>query len=491
MSDVDSKATANSKPSTSKALAEICSATNWVDTEIAKGAFKDTRLAHRFRTLLEQLGNKTGDSIPLACQDWANTKAAYRFLSNENVNEADILAGHFQATRSRFTAVSEGPILVLHDTSEFSYQRKQPRQIGSTKSINSGRDKQGRLRVHTVCGILLHASLAVTTDGLPLGLSSIKFWTRKKFKGTRALSKKINPSRIPIEQKESIRWLENMSQSTELLGNPTRCVHIGDRESDIYELFCTAREIGTHFLVRTCVNRRAGEGDHTITDAMEGAPVMGQHRLEVRNDKGEESEACLDIKYSKLHVQPPIGKQKRYPALDLTVIHATERGTPDGRSRIVWKLITDLPIHSCEDAVEKLNWYATRWKIEVFFKVLKSGCKAEESKLRTAERLAKLISVLCIVSWRIYWLTMLNRTMPDAPATTALTDTEINLLDRLGKVTFKSQQQASTVSQYLLAIAKLGGYLSRASDPPPGNMVMWRGMSRLNDIMIGAKLVGN
>ena len=290
---------------------------------------------------------------------------------------------------------------------------------------------------------------------------------------------------------ESIRWLQNLSQSTRLLGDPARCVHIGDRESDIYELFCTTREEGTHFLVRTCVNRRAGDGGYTITDAMESAPVMGQHRLEVRNDKGEKSKACLDIKYSRLTVQPPIGKRKRYPALALTVIHATERGTPEGRSKIVWKLITDLPIYSCDDAVEKLNWYATRWKIEVFFKVLKSGCKAEDSKLRTAERLAKLISVLCIVSWRIYWLTMLKRTMPNAPATAALTNDEITLLDRLGNRPAKNQLRPATLSQYLLSIAKLGGYLNRTSDPPPGNMVIWRGLSRLNDIMIGTKLVGN
>jgi len=216
-------------------------ANRWIEGEIAEDAFKDVRLGRRFKSLLEQLAAGIGESIPLACQDWANTKAAYRFLSNGNVSEADILAGHFRATQARLAAAGDavdGPILVLHDTSEFSYQRKQPRLIGFTKSINSGRDKQGRLRVHKVCGILLHASLAVTTDGLPLGLTAIKFWTRKKFKGTRVLSKKINPTRLPIEQKESIRWLENVSQSTRLLGGPARCVHIGDRESDIYELFC-------------------------------------------------------------------------------------------------------------------------------------------------------------------------------------------------------------------------------------------------------------
>ena len=96
---------------------------------------------------------------------------------------------------------------------------------------------------------------------------------------------------------------------------------------------------------------------------------------------------------ASIRVLPPIGKQKRYPALTLTVIHAEERGAPKNRKKIDWKLITDLPVQSRKDAIEKLEWYALRWKIEVFHKILKSGCKAEEAKLRTAERLANLISV--------------------------------------------------------------------------------------------------
>ena len=321
-----------------------------------------------------------GQGIPLACQDWANTKAAYRFFSNERVSEADILAGHFQSTRER-TVTTDGPVLVLHDTTEFSYQRENADAIGITKSINSGRDKAGRLRAHTVCGILMHSSLAVTTGGLPLGLAAIKFWTRKKFKGTAALKKKINPTRVPIEKKESIRWLENVQQSAALLGDPRRCVHIGDRESDIYELFCVAREADTHFLIRTCVDRLAGDGNHTIADEMEEVAVKGLHRIEVRDSNGDPDEAVLEIRYRKVRVLPPIEKQKRYPALTLTVIHAVERGTPKNRKRIEWKLITDLPVASRADAIEKLEWYALRWKIEVFHKILKSGCKAEERSL--------------------------------------------------------------------------------------------------------------
>jgi hypothetical protein len=142
---------------------------------------------------------------------------------------------------------------MLHDTTEFTFQREASDAIGVTKSVNSGRDKAGRVRSHMVCGILMHSSLALTTEGVPLGLAAVKVWTRQKFKGTAALKKKVNPTRVPIEKKESIRWLDNLAQSTELLGDAGRCVHIGDRESDIYELFCLAHELGRHFLLRTGV----------------------------------------------------------------------------------------------------------------------------------------------------------------------------------------------------------------------------------------------
>jgi hypothetical protein len=175
------------------------------------------------------------------------------------------------------------------------------------------------------------------------------------------------------------------------------------------------------------------------------------------------------------------------------VIHAEERGTPKNRKKIDWKLITDLAVHSRTDVIEKLKLYALRWKIEVFHKILKSGCKAEESKLRTAQRLTNLISLFCILSWRIFWITMLNRSAPDAPPTLALTATEIGVLDCL--VNHKPKARQKTLSHYLIKIARLGGYLARASDPPPGNAVMWRGLSRLTDIalgaMVGGEFVGN
>lgn len=158
--------------------------------------------------------------------------------------------------------------------------------------------------------------------------------------------------------------------------------------------------------------------------------------------------------------------------MDLTVIHAQERGLPKNRQKIDWKLITDLPVRSRKDAISKLDWYALRWKVEVFHKILKSGCRAEEAKLRTAQRLANLVAVFCILSWRVFWMTMLNRSAPDAPPSLALTTTEISLLDCL--MSDENSPQPKTLTRYLIKIARLGGYLARCSDPPPGNTVSIR-----------------
>jgi hypothetical protein len=293
---------------------------------------------------------------------------------------------------------------------------------------------------------------------------------------------------VPIEHKESIRWLDNMRQSTDLLGEPARCVHVGDRESDIYELFCAAQELGTHFLVSTCVDRLAGDGGHTIADDMEETRVKGVHCVEVRTGKGNIETARVELKYRRIRVLPPIGKQKRYPALTLTVLHACERSKPADRPAIDWKLITDLPVTTRAAAIEKLHWYAQRWKIEVFHKILKSGCRAEDARLRTAERLVRLIAVFCILGWRVFWMTMMRRAAPDAGAKLVLTDTEMALLDRLVPDKKRTSTSVGALSSYITKVAQLGGYLARTKDPPPGNTVMWRGLSRLTDIKLGAML---
>jgi hypothetical protein len=131
----------------------------------------------------------------------------------------------------------------------------------------------------------------VTLDGLPLGLTAVKFWSRKAFKGRKAKRKTHN---APIEEKESVRWLENLHSSTELLGQPQRAVHVGDQESDIFDLFGAAQQLGTHFLVRTRADRLADGGPETVAEAVGRSQRRGFYRIAVRNPKGEEPEAVLE-----------------------------------------------------------------------------------------------------------------------------------------------------------------------------------------------------
>lgn len=169
-------------------------------------------------------------------------------------------------------------------------------------------------------------------------------------------------------------------------------------------------------------DRLAGDGRTTISAEMKRSEIRGLHPIGVRDHRGEATTAVLELRFRRIRVRPPKGKEKHYPQLVLTAIHAKERDKPKGREKINWKLLTDLPVRSCLDAIEKLEWYAQRWKIETFHKILKSGCKAEEAKLRTAERLVNLLAILCILSWRIFWITMLNRTSPNALPDEAFTE---------------------------------------------------------------------
>ena len=353
--------------------------------------------------------------------------------------------------------------------------------------MSTGRKlKEGRYQKHAICGLLMHASLAITPDGLPLGMTAAKFWSRSKFKGSAALKRKINPTHVPIEQKESMRWLGNLRLSTELAGAPERCVHVGDRESDIYELYCLAEELGTNFLVRSCVDRLAEDGGTTIAKVMAQVQSSGTHEVRFRDLQGNDHCAVLSVRHATMTVRPPIGKQRKFRNQELQIIHAEELDPPEGRMPVIWKLTTNLPVATHADAVHKLEWHALRWKIETFFRTLKTGCRIEELCLATAERLANCIALCCVVAWRVSWLAMLSRDAPAADPAAVFTEDKLHLLDQA--TPDRKRQVLRDLQFYVRAVARLGGDLDRASDAPPGTTVIWRGFSRLADLVKGSWL---
>ena len=261
----------------------------------------------------------------------------------------------------------------------------------------------------------MHASLAVTPEGLPLGAGAVKVWSRAKLEGPDALERQLDRTRIAIEAKKSVRWLDNLRQSTELIGAPGRCVHIGDRESDICELFCLARELGTNFLVRSCVDRLAEGGGTTIARVMRDVapPRHAPGRLPRRVRAGAGRAAVGEVRD---HDGAAADREAAAPRPSAAADHPRpeEIDPPPDRPPPRWKLITNPEVTTHDDAVHKLGRYARRWSIETF-KTLKSGCRIEDARLTTADRLANLIALCCVVAWRIHWLTMLRRGGPDAP----------------------------------------------------------------------------
>lgn len=234
--------------------------TSWIDNEININSFKDIRLGKRFKKLFQCLSERVGDSIPIACQDWASVKGAYRFFSNPNSNIEGVLGGHYSATKARCNEI-DGSILVLHDTTEIAYNRSKSEGIGSHRIYSNKRGFYSSDKEVHKCGIYMHPSLTLTTEGLPLGLANNIFWSRKNFKNSREVQKKKNYSRIPISEKESYCWIQGLESSNKLLENLEKLIHIADREADIYEFFHTAISQNSHFLVRSKSNRKTSDNE--------------------------------------------------------------------------------------------------------------------------------------------------------------------------------------------------------------------------------------
>jgi len=296
---------------------------------------------------------------------------------------------------------------------------------------------------------------------------------------------------VPIETKESFRWIDNVKRSNALFGKSSQCIHIGDREADIYELYSECQNSNSSFVIRVCNNRKLFNSEQKLFESVSKESAKGFYAVTITDKNGEKESVQVEVRFKKVNVMPPIGKEKNYPKpISACYIEVKEKMGSERRGekcRVEWKLLTNLPVANFEDAFEKNQWYAMRWKIELFFKILKSGCKTEESKLRNANRLAKFITICSVIAWKVFWLTMLNRTNPVGKISQVLSERECDVLDKYMKVN-KSLGLKKSISDYLIDIAKLGGYLNRKSDPPPGNMVIWRGISRLNDLIIGFKL---
>lgn len=451
----------------------IVEVTDWCEEELAEVHLGDKRLDVRLVDIAAKLAAQPLAPINQACDDWADTKASYRLFQNEKVTPEKILTPHQQRTRERMA--SYPLVLAVQDTTYLNYTSH-----SKTEGLGPiGTEEQDLL------GLVDHTTMALTPEGLPLGVLSQDIWARET--DTESLTAAELRKR-PIEEKESYKWLEALRETVALTPDGVQVVSVCDREADVYELFAEAQALETGLLVRATQNRTLVEPEMgKLWNAVETAPVAG-HLIVHVPAKGDEPErdAIVNVQSCTVTLNPPWRPKRAdrdpLPEITLDVVLVQEVDPPTDVTPLEWLLLTNVPVRSFEDAVERVKWYRCRWHIEVYFKVFKSGCKVEDCRLGTADRLIRYLTLSSIIAWRLYWLTHVNRHYPDAPCTTVLAEHEWRALYASINHTPVVPQQPPTVRQAVHWIAQLGGFLGRKSDGEPGVIVIWRGWQRLQDI---------
>lgn len=470
---------------------------SWAATEFGNINLGDKRLSDRLTKIADQFISSTESPINKACGSWGDTKAAYRFFQNDSIDYKDIVRHHSEATKLR--AKNEDIILAIQDTTYFNYTSHPNTQGLGLLSRFTGKHKKDILTK----GLYMHTTLAINTDGLPLGLLDQKITAREVLsKDKIAIKKRSHNIALPIEEKESVRWLNSMRETVSIFHeNNKKVVTIADREADIYDLFLLGEELGTHYLIRVSHNRKINKtaihsdiSGEMLWDFMAKQDIEGEIKINVPKKENQSKRiATCNIKVGKVKILPPRSYKgkKTINALDLYVIHVIEDAAPEGSDKIEWMLCTNIPVLNYSDAIEKIKWYCLRWRIEVYFKVIKSGFNVERCRLETAECLIRYLAVISIVAWRVFWLTLASRTTNNITVSEFLTDDEWKVLYMKFNPESKIPKHPPSVKKITVWIAQLGGFLARNGDGSPGITHIWRGLEKLSDMVLGMRLYGN
>ena len=330
--------------------------------------------------------------------------------------------------------------------------------------------------------------MAVTPDGLALGVLDAQVWVRDWAE---------KPAGRAIEQKESSKWLRSYQVAATLQAQlkKTRIVSVGDREADVYELFAMAREHieagGPHLLVRATEDRCLAGTSTKLWARVTAQPVAGCREIVVPPRAGrKERTAELSVRVCEVQLSPPQGKSA-LGSLRLWAVHAWERRAPTGVEPVEWMLLTTMEVTDFAQACEKLDWYVQRWMIEVFHRTLKSGCRIEDRQLGTVRRLENCLVIDMMVAVRIMHLTWLGRTRPDLPCTIYFDDHQWKALSCFLRRMPTPQATVPSIGAVVGWVAKLGGYLGRNADRAPGTQVLWEGIQRADDIIETVKIFRN
>jgi len=443
-----------------------------MEEEFAGLDFNSSRLEKRFIKTMETLAGQPDKSIWFSSENRAEAKAIYRMLGNENMDRNEILRTHREATIRRIMQTGK-TILAVQDTTSLNYNTH-------TKMEGIGYVCEQTL------GVNIHSCLAVTTEGLMLGVLAQSSYNRRQPNDNVRThdSKKVRL----LEEKESYRWIGTLGTSTIGLPGEVHIVTVCDREGDMYELFDEADRTGQAFLIRIVQNRKTVENEKTL-DEVRSKPCMGRVKTRIpRNSRAgvKEREALLQIRYEHFEIKRPqiLNKIKNLKDVqEVNIIYVREEQQDKTIEPVEWFLMTNEKVENIEAAYEKAAWYMQRWKIEQFHYVLKSGCTVEKLQERSMEKTTLLVLMYSIIASAIMNITYAARLYPQLPCTVFFEEDEWKVLYCAANKTKTSPETPYTIAEAVTYLSWLGGPRRAPSDGPPGVKTIWIGLDKLNTLL--------
>lgn len=471
-------------------------ATNgWAKDEMKGLDLNDRRLNARLELLLNVLDKRPNLSLPAALGGRAELEAAYRFFDNKKVTFDKILAPHVSKTIWR--ASKKKVVLLVQDTTEIDLTRPELRVAG-TGELDGSRN-----------GFLSHVMHVFTPKGVPQGTVWAQNIVRTEgVSHDSAEEKRRQLQQTPIEEKESMRWLDGLRRARDVAAQMpnTLTICVGDSEADIYELFAEPRgeTIPVHFLIRACRNRalsvgpdgsREGNETQKLFEAVRSQPVQYHTKVRVRGRKAkissekrsrrqsrEDRKARVVVRCARVTLRPPTRPGRKLWPVEVNVVMVTEPNPPPGEPAIEWILVTTLPIDRQRDLKKIIDYYRARWNIEVLFKVLKSGCRIEERRLEHIDRMLACLAVYLIIAWRTLMACRLSDECPDLSCEVIYTQSEWKSVWVVVTGT-RPPKTPPRLGKMVRMIATLGGFIDRP-DCRPGPQTVWIGHQRMYDFAL-------